>query len=117
MAIVGEAVVIIRGKDEFTATLVKKTSAAQRQMETGFSSTMQNIGSKMQGVGEKVSGVGDKMSMGITLPFVGAAAAATVFGIKSAAALEQSRIGFTTMLGSAQKADKMIKDLQKFAAS
>src|SRR5262245_13636292 len=117
MAIVGEAVVIIKGKDEFTATLVKKTSAAQKQMQTGFSSTMQNIGSKMQGVGEKVSGVGDTMSKSISLPFIGAGVAATVFGIKSAAALEQSKIGFTTMLGSAQKADKMIKDLQKFAAT
>ena len=44
-------------------------------------------------------------------------AAATVIGVKTAAAMENSRIAFTTMLGSAQKADKFLKQLSQFAAT
>lgn len=44
-----------------------------------------------------------------------AAAAATVMGIKSASGSEQARIGFTNMLGSAEKADKMLQQLRDFA--
>ncbi len=37
--------------------------------------------------------------------------------MKTASGMEQARIGFTTMLGSAQKADVFLKQLQKFAAA
>lgn len=43
-------------------------------------------------------------------------AAAGVGAIKLAADMEQTKIAFTTMLGSAEKADTMIKDLADFAA-
>lgn len=39
-----------------------------------------------------------------------------VLGVKTAADMEQAEIGFTTMLGSAQKAKKFIADLNDFAA-
>src|ERR1700750_1932271 len=41
--------------------------------------------------------------------------AATVFGVKSAASLQQAKVGFTTLLGSGQKADAFLKQLQAFA--
>ncbi|NBW77343.1 MAG: hypothetical protein EBR34_16345, partial [Sphingomonadaceae bacterium] len=44
-------------------------------------------------------------------------AAAGIASIKLAADLEQSRVAFTTLLGSAEKADAFLKDLAKFAAS
>lgn len=48
---------------------------------------------------------------------VGAAGAAGLgFGVKVAAGNEQAMISFTTMLGSAQKAGKFLKELQAFAA-
>jgi tape measure domain-containing protein len=46
----------------------------------------------------------------------GVASAAVVMGVKTAASMEQARISFTTMLGSAQEADSFIRDLQNFAA-
>lgn len=46
----------------------------------------------------------------------GGLSAAGLAGIKMAADMEQARIGFTTMLGSAEAADKFLKDLWAFAA-
>lgn len=43
--------------------------------------------------------------------------AAGTLGLKTASRLEQARIGFTTMLGSAQKADAFLRQLQQFAAA
>jgi tape measure domain-containing protein len=46
----------------------------------------------------------------------GLAVAGGAAGLKTAAGLETARIGFTTMLGSAQKADVFLRKLQDFAA-
>jgi len=43
------------------------------------------------------------------------AASAVMMGIGLASSLEQSEIGFTTMLGSAEKAKSFLKELQEFA--
>jgi tape measure domain-containing protein len=43
--------------------------------------------------------------------------AAGGMGLKTAMGLEQAEVGFSTMLGSAEKARKFIGDLQKFAAA
>lgn len=45
-----------------------------------------------------------------------ALAAAGAVGIKTASDNEQAAISFTTMLGSAQKADRFLRDMKKFAA-
>jgi tape measure domain-containing protein len=50
----------------------------------------------------------------LALGAVGAAAGR--MGLDVASGNEQARISFTTMLGSAQKADKFLRQLQKFAA-
>lgn len=44
-------------------------------------------------------------------------AAAVTMGVSTASQLEQVEVGFTTMLGSAEKARKFMKQLQDFAAS
>ena len=75
------------------------TADASRQKIEQFNRGMTNLG-----------------RMGATA-LVGSAAAAVGFGVKVASANEQARISFTTMLGSAQKAEVFLKDLQKFAAS
>lgn len=46
-----------------------------------------------------------------------AVGAAGVIGLKTAAQMEQAKIAFETMLGSAQKADKFLKRLADFAAT
>src|SRR5215207_8155078 len=47
---------------------------------------------------------------------IGAGAAAAAYGLKVASSNEQARISFTTMLGSAEKANRFLRDLQQFAA-
>lgn len=47
----------------------------------------------------------------------GVAVAGGLMGLKTAASMEQARISFETMLGSATKADAFLRDLQKFAAA
>jgi tape measure domain-containing protein len=44
-------------------------------------------------------------------------AAAVTMGVSTASQLEQVEVGFTTMLGSAEKAKKFMKQLQDFAAA
>jgi tape measure domain-containing protein len=51
------------------------------------------------------------------LAFKAAGVAAAGYGLKVASANEQAKISFTTMLGSAQKADVFLKQLQRFAAT
>ena len=46
-----------------------------------------------------------------------AAGALVFFGIKGAASLEQTTLGFKALLGSAEAADAFIRDLQQFAAA
>lgn len=51
----------------------------------------------------------------IAAAFMGIGVAAATMGLKFAADLEQAKIGFTTMLGSAMKADVYLRDMQEFA--
>src|SRR5690349_3340656 len=80
----------------------------------------QNFGDRMrEGIRTRLAGIGAMLKTGL---LVGTAAIAaglgglTVFGLKSAAALEQTQIGIESLLGSAQEAQKFIGELQKFAA-
>lgn len=54
-------------------------------------------------------------ALGLAVGAVGVAAVG--FGIKQAASLEQTKIGFEALLGSAEEADKFIKQMQQFAAT
>lgn len=54
--------------------------------------------------------------LGLGAAAAGGLAAAGVMGVKTAAAMEQSKISFTTMLGSAQKAETFLAKLADFAA-
>lgn len=85
---------------------LEKGSAKAQSIVQGFGGAMSSI---LAGIGQ---GIGQSVFSTIT-EGLGA--------IKSAAvdlnsSLEQSKIAFTTMLGSAENADKFLKDLQQFAA-
>lgn len=65
----------------------------------------------VQNVGRQAMKVGGVMSLALTVPIVGLGTAAA----KAAADFEQSQVAFTTMLGSAEKASKMLKDITDMA--
>lgn len=56
-------------------------------------------------------------ALAATTAMVAGLTAVTVFGLKSAAALEQTQIGLVSLLGSAEAANSFIKELQQFAAA
>ena len=62
--------------------------------------------------GQDMQRIGKSMTMFVTLPILGIAAAA----VKSAADLEMQQAAFQTMLGSAERARDMLDDLQTMAA-
>jgi tape measure domain-containing protein len=77
-----------------------------KSIDTKLRSPLVGVG-KMLGGFAKVGGAA----------LIAAGGAAADMGIKFNAAQEQSQVGFETMLGSAQKAQKFVGDLQKFAAA
>lgn len=64
---------------------------------------------RLRGVSQAAAGTMAVVAAGL--------AAAGIASVKLAADLEQSRVAFTTLLGSAEKADEFLRDLAKFAAS
>jgi tape measure domain-containing protein len=69
--------------------------------------------SKLASLAKTIGGMALKGT--VALGALGAAAA--TMGFSTATQLEQVTVGFTTMLGSAQKAQKFLKQLQQFANS
>lgn len=71
-------------------------------------------GLRMTAAGLRTVAVGAGLA---TAALTVAAGAAVGFGVKTAASMEQAQIAFTTMLGSAQEAQKFLSDLQALAAT
>jgi tape measure domain-containing protein len=71
--------------------------------------------SRFSKVGRGLLAVGKMAGRG-AVAFGALGAAGAVMGLKTAASMEQARISFTTMLGSAKKADTFLKQLAAFAA-
>ena len=84
--------------------------AAFDQIE-GAVDDMQEKFAGMEKVGQQMAGIGAGLTAAVTLPLVGVGAAA----VKTAEDLNIAKLSFTTMLGSAEAAEKMLKDLQQFA--
>lgn len=93
-----ELSIVVRLRDEAT----KHLQAMQGKFNS-FHSHMQNAASA-----SRVFGIGIGAAAGGVIALGGAA-------IQAAADMEQTRIAFTTMLGSAEKANVFIKDLVNFA--
>lgn len=79
--------------------------------EDRASSTLKGFGDNVGGLGSKVASV----AKGAAVALGAATAAAVTFGLKSASELQQARIAFETMLGSADQARTMMKKLSDFA--
>jgi tape measure domain-containing protein len=87
-------------------------SGAERQAQSSGSEAGQRFGSGFLGtVGKVVTGIAVFKGIGKAFDF----AKSSVFGFNSQ--LEQADIGFTTMLGSAQKSQAFLEDLKSFAKS
>ena len=82
----------------------------------GKSLDLSAIGAGLSDAGQKLADVGGKLTAGITVPLVGATAAAGTFALKTASAAETTEISFTTMLGSEEAALSMMEELADFAA-
>lgn len=77
-----------------------------------FSARLGEVGKKLVDVGRKMTNVGKEMTAKLTLPIAAFGATALVQSAK----MEQLGVSFEVMLGSADKARAMMKDLVNFAA-
>lgn len=75
-----------------------------------------NVESSFASIGGKVGTLAATMGKATAAAGAVFGAAAIKQGIQYNANLEQAQVGFTTMLGSGQKASTFLRDLQKFAA-
>lgn len=118
-----EVVVRLRLKD--VQKFVQDAKSGKRSIEdlekqvkkTG--STARRESSESGGLGLYSAAVGRlKYAVaGLALSLGAGAGAFGMFAVKASASLEQTEIGFKTLLGSKSAADKMIGDLQAFAAA
>lgn len=72
---------------------------------------LQNVGEEMQKFGDKVTDMGKGMSVKLTAPIV----ALGTMGVSYNAQIEQYQKMFTTLTGSAEEADQIIRQLQEDA--
>jgi tape measure domain-containing protein len=84
------------------------------------SPTFQKVGKQSDGLQAKLGkfghlAVGALAGAGAAMG--GLAVAGVAMGVKTAAAMEQAQVGFTTLLGSGQKAQSFLANLKKFAAA
>lgn len=106
---------IARGMDEasLSAAKLKIPKSFSDRLEEASKGSLGKLGSSLQQFGGNLSGIGQTLTMGLTLPIVGIGAAA----LSSAGNFEQTKVAFSTMLGSADKAGALLTQLQQFAAS
>ncbi|OAT79310.1 tape measure protein [Desulfotomaculum copahuensis] len=89
---------------------------------SGFKKSLDDATSRIRGIGEKMSSsfkAALPSSQMLAAGLTGVAAGIAAFGTKSVIAagqMEQTQVAFKTMLGSAEKASALMKDLQKFGA-
>lgn len=83
----------------------KAVTAGANTMATSLT----NVGNTMGGFASSLTGIA------LAAVGLGGVIGTTVFALRAAADAEQTEIAFTTMLGSAEKAKKLIEDITKFA--
>lgn len=88
--------------------------------EDRVSPTFDKVAGKADGLSRKLTGFGKIAGFALTGAATAAAGLATagvVMGVKTAAGLEQAQVGFTTLLGSGQRAQTFLAGLKRFAAA
>lgn len=110
----------LQGLDASFSKAETMAGQAGQKMANAFNAATESIGDRLGKLGAQFSSVGAEMvkvggimSAAISVPLIGIGSAA----VKTAADFEQLKIGFTTLLGSAEKAEAVLKDLLQFAAT
>lgn len=98
----------LTGLTEFKAAMASIPQAMQQA-----ASDAEKAWAPMQSIGTSLLGLGAGLSAAVTAPLVGLGAAA----IKTGEQLNIAEMAFATMLGSAEKAQKFLAELQQFAAA
>lgn len=97
--------VVIDFVDEFSKPM-------QRQLDKSLRETDDTVKRRMNNTAKALGGI----MMGVGAAAGAAGAAMGAIGIKTAADMETSKIAFETMLGSAQEADRFLRQMADFAA-
>ena len=92
--------------------LIVKIGADTSGLAKGVDAATAKLGG-LRAAGEGLVTIGAGLSAGLTAPIVAMGAAALTAGGQ----MEQARVSFTTMLGSAEKSAAFLKDLENFAKS
>jgi len=79
------------------------------------SRTLAHIGQSQDRLGQSLGNFGN-IAKGALIGFAGAALAGVAASVKLGMSMEQTRMAFTSMLGSAQAASKHLEELRAFAA-
>ncbi|MCK5609857.1 tape measure protein [Candidatus Pacearchaeota archaeon] len=88
-----------------------KLANFDRQIGT-LKGQLEGVSRNLNRIGNQLIGVGGRLTLFLTTPLL----AANIAAIKVAATFEQLDISFTTMLGSAEEANKLIQEMFAFAA-
>jgi tape measure domain-containing protein len=102
----------------------ERAEGALREVATTAKLSMASVAASTDtastAIGTRLSGaiaLAKAALIGLGLAAAAGLGAMTVFGLKSAASLEQVQIGFESMLGSAEAAKSFLEELQKFSAA
>jgi tape measure domain-containing protein len=101
------------------APVAGEAEVAAEEIEHSFRDSANDAERSLTRLGFSGSGALQLISRGARLTGLALAALAAgtlAFGIKGAASLEQTQIGFEALLGSAKEADAFIREMQQFAA-
>jgi tape measure domain-containing protein len=95
---------------------MKAMAAQADKLHGSFGKLNQAAGKSLSSGITSLGGTVAKFGKAGAIAFGAAGVAAAGFGLKIASGNEQAKISFTTMLGSAKRADKFLRQLQQFAA-
>lgn len=89
-------------------------ATAKSQMDT-LSTKFTTVGSKISSLGNTLSGWGMSLTAMVTAPIIGLGVYAGKTAVEFLQLKENSKVAFEVLLGSADKAEQMLKDLYDFA--
>ena len=122
---VGQAYVgIVPSLEGFSAKLKSQLAAELRGIDAPVNEAGQRAGQSFgarlkEGISSHLAGIGAMLKTGLVVGATAAAAALggiATFGLKSAAAMEQTQIGIEALVGSGEEATAFLGELQQFAA-
>lgn len=105
------------GQIEWDARIsTKRLKSDAREAEKIVESSGEKMSKSSDSIGNRVGSAMGTIAKRAALAFSVAGVAASAFALKSATDFEQTRIGIENMLGSADKAKDLLKDISDFAA-